>query len=75
MSFENQPNCPTIEDQLNKLQGMHMFKCPMAIKNDSVEEHLMTRKMFTESFICSTTSCQGPCFLLSTKWICIEGIC
>lgn len=53
---------------------MHMFKCPMAIKNDSVEEHLMTRKMFTESFICSTTSCQGPCFLLSTKWICIEGI-
>lgn len=42
MSFENQPNCPTIEDQLNKLQGMHMFKCPMAIKNDSVEEHLMT---------------------------------
>lgn len=50
-----------------------MFKCSMAIKNDVVEEHLMTRKMLTESFICSTTSCQGLCFLLTTKWIRSEG--
>lgn len=50
-----------------------MFKCSMAIKNDVVEEYLMTWKMFTESFICSTTSCQGLCFLLNTKWICSEG--
>ena len=49
-----------------------MFKCSMAIKNDVVEEYLMTSKMFTESFICSTTSCQGLC-LLNTKWICSEG--
>lgn len=54
---------------------MHMFKCSMAIKNDAAEEHLMTWKMFTGSFISSTTSCQDPCFLLSTKWICGEGKC
>lgn len=41
-----------------------MFKCSMAIKNDAVEEYLMTQKMFTESFICSTTSCQGPMLLV-----------
>lgn len=43
---------------------MRMFKCSMAIKNDVVEEHLMTLKMFTERFICSTTSCQGPLLLV-----------
>lgn len=41
---------------------MHMFKCSMAIKNDVVEEHLMTWKMFTESFIWAQLS--GPMLLV-----------
>lgn len=37
-----------------------MFECSMAIKNDVVEEHLMTWKMFTEKFYLFNNQLSGP---------------